>query len=118
MAERKAPVTDAINDSSQADDTDRSVHTMDARGFNSAIRFVKRGRIETVEQALVVAKIHLERLGLEIEEDAVLTGTPDGSDQVDVRSIYDWMEKIQSGDKKAKRQLLAFASTLQYRISH
>lgn len=118
MAERESPETEPKLDSSQADDRDREIRTMDVRGFNSAIRFVKRGRIEPVEQVLVVANQHVERLSIEVDEDDVVVGTPDGSDQIDVRSIYDWMERIQPGDKKAKRQLAAIAATLRYRISH
>ena len=80
--------------------------------YNNIIRLARRADIGTVNQLRHVTFHKLSALGAKRDLSKAVTHTPKGSDQVDVRSVLEWIDKIQPDHKRAIWQLIAFDATL------
>ena len=86
-------------------------------GFASLIRLVKLGRVAQVRQIQDAAKTNMKRLRLRSKGVEPVDGIPEGSDQVNVGSILDWMRRIRKRDGQAKEQLKVLAATIKRRFA-
>lgn len=80
--------------------------------LNNIIRFARRADASGVAQLRHVTFANLKRLGVNREPGQAIEKTPGGSDQVDVRSIVEWIEKITTDDKPSVEQLVVIDATL------
>ena len=84
--------------------------------FDNVIRFIKRSAVTRIGGIKTSTAATLERLGKKPNPAKAVAGTPDGSDQGNVRSIQEWLDKVQPGDRKAIRQVVAIDATAAQRI--
>ena len=85
---------------------------MAEQGFDSVIRFIKTGRFDSVDQFRRVVEENVKRLQIKLGRRSAIQGIPNGSDQVDVQSLVQWVNNIQPGDRKAAIQLGTIAVTI------
>jgi len=83
-----------------------------ANQFNNVIRFIRRAEATSIAQLRHVTFTKLKSLGVNREPGQAVAKTPGGSDQVDVRSIVEWIEKITIDDKPSVEQLVVIDATL------
>lgn len=79
--------------------------------FGSVIRVVKRGGIETVMAVRNATYTTLRRLGVKRDRTKAVAGMPRGSDQVDMRSIVEWLARVERDDAEASAQIVAIDAT-------
>jgi hypothetical protein len=81
------------------------------RHFATVVRVIKKARIEQVNNLRGASFRALKRLGVKRDLTKAVKGLPEGSDQQDFQSIFQWMDKIGPENKKAVRQLVAIDAT-------
>ena len=79
--------------------------------FNDTIRFLKQAPIGTVQVFLVSSKATLKRLHAKRRPENAVAGIPVGSDQVNTGNLVAWMNRLQRGQNRAIRQLVALDAT-------
>jgi len=110
MADRKAPHTAAILDGSPPQKSKVDL-TLPKNHFNNVIRSIKKSSLDRVQSVRHQTHSTLKRLKLERDLTKAIKGIPKGSEQVDHGTLFTWMNKITSGDKKAIRQVIAIDAT-------
>lgn len=84
---------------------------MTEQSVNNVIRMILNGRTSDAEQIRNATYNALRRIGAKRDKTKAVSSAPDGSDQVDVRSVVVWAGNVQSGYKKAIRQLVTIDAT-------
>lgn len=97
-------------------DTDLDVRTLAKQDLNNVVRFIKRGGAESIIVLRAGLSEEMTRLGLSPNAGLAIAAMPEGSDQVNVRGVFEWAAKIQKGDRRAKAQLLAIDATIRQRV--
>lgn len=106
MAQRKKPQTEHVSDSSEADNTDRRVCHLSRSDFNSFIRFIRNGSVESIKQVRTETFNALKRLGVKRDLTKAPTKTPNGSDQSDVGTLIKFLRGIEPTSETAIIQLI------------
>jgi hypothetical protein len=101
------PITDAV----------RVQHLLPDYQFNSVVRVIKTASLDVVKQLGVAFGARIEALDLKRDLSKAQRGIPDGSSQVDVRSLIEWAERIGPRDRQACGQLVALDATIHARIN-
>ncbi len=86
------------------------------RDFGTVVRMIKNGRVAQVDQLREGFGRAMKRLRLRTRGIAPVAGMPAGSDQVDVGSVFAWLDKVPRGDSAAKAQVAQLMATIQARL--
>jgi len=84
--------------------------------FNNVIRMIKLGSIDQVKSLKTATWNTLKRLDISRNKAVAKVKVPKGSDQVDIGSLIAWMGKVELGDKKAVKQVVAIDATACRRV--
>ena len=114
--ERKPDLGPHVPNTPNDADTDLDVRTLPKQDLNNVIRFIKRGSVDSLAVMRAGLNEEMTRLGLSPNAGLAIAAMPEGSDQVNVRGVFEWAAKIQKGDRRAKAQLLAIDATLRQRV--
>ncbi len=87
------------------------VRHMTKPNFFSTLRQVLKSNSEKIKQVRTASFQNLKRLGVKRDLTKAVTEIPEGSDQLNVGSLVDWMAKIQPGDDRAINQLVVIDAT-------
>lgn len=79
--------------------------------YDTVIRIVRRADIDLVNQLRHVTHAKLKALGVARDLDKAVESTPSGSDQIDMQSIFKWINAIENGHKRSVWQLIAIDAT-------
>ena len=117
MAHRKKPQIDHVEDSSVADDKDLRTNLLDPGDFDRYVKMCFNGSVGSVKQLRDTSKQHLDRLGVKPDLAKATTKVPsEASDNVNLQSLYRWMEKLEKQHKKAVTQLKSLHATSTRRL--
>jgi len=89
----------------------RVVKELSKDQFRDVIRMLKRCPIEQAASVRFATFDALKRLGAKRDPTKAVRGIPSGSDQVNIRRILDWLDKVGPEDRRAIRQLVAIDAT-------
>ena len=112
MAARKKPETRAQGGVASEHDHRSHTQALEADQFATLVRYARTAAGQNLQQLKEAAEINMKRLRMRRDRSKAVTATPAGSDQVDVRTWCDWMNKIKRRDRAAEVQLLALDATL------
>lgn len=84
---------------------------LDKKDVNTIIRLIKNGPVGRAQSILSCTEKNMERLGVSRDLERAYKSTPEGSDQVDLMSIFTWMDGIQVEHKRSVWQLIAVDAT-------
>jgi tetrahydromethanopterin S-methyltransferase subunit H len=84
--------------------------------FEDVIRMLKMVGLTKVKDLKTATFGTLRRLKIKRDETKAVVGIPKGSDQHNVRTILDWLDKIEPEDEKAIEQLVAIDATATRRV--
>ena len=79
--------------------------------YLNVIRIAREEPLEVVTWLQTVTWATLRRLNVGRDSTKAVTKTPNGSKQVDVGSIRDWMNRVARTDEKAIAQIVAIDAT-------
>ena len=117
MSQRKKPQTEAVADSSVADHSILVTNMLDSGDFDRYVKMCFNGSAGPVKQLKDTAKQHLDRLGVKPDLSKAATKNPtEASDNVNLQSLYRWMEKLGREHKRAVAQLKALHATTVRRL--
>ena len=94
---------------------------LDQAKFDRIVRFTNSASLSNVKLLGEFCRMSMERLGLKSQPKKAVRGLPAGSDQHDVRSIGEWMERISptanaEDFEQASEQLIAIDATIKARL--
>lgn len=117
MAHRKKPQTALVPDSSVADDSDLTINVLDPGDFDRYVKVCFNGSTGAVKQLKTTAENQLKRIGAKPNLAKAATKVPqDASDNVNLQSLYRWMEKLGRQHKRAVAQLQTLHATAVRRL--
>jgi len=111
MAVRKNPQVTPVLDNSSTEKEAQQVVALDKQKFANVIRWINTGPVDRARSIREGSFRALKRLGVSRNMNKAQSDVPDGSDQVSVGTILAWMKRIESGHRKAIRQLVAIDAT-------
>lgn len=79
--------------------------------YRNEIRSIKRATIMRAAAIKTAAAATLTRLNVRPNTSQAVSGMPDGSNQGNIRSFIEWMDKLVRSDRAAIRQLVAIHAT-------
>lgn len=85
--------------------------------FDTFIRMIKQAPLDRIKLVKLASTLALERLGAKQNGKAV-AGVPDGSDTYNMRTLFDFFDKVRPGQRKAIRQIKAIDATATARVGH
>ena len=85
--------------------------------YNNTIRMLKSASIPRANLVMAAAAATMVRLGVKENPRSAASGVPTGSDQVNIRTLLDWMDAIIATDQAAVRQLVAVHATASHRVT-
>lgn len=80
--------------------------------FDNIIRFANTCSRDRGMALRSVTFAKLRKLGVPRNPSKAVSGIPNGSDQLSMKSITDWVDKIEVENKNAVKQLIAIDATL------
>ena len=94
------------------------IKELDASQFGTAIRTIKNTQREVAVQIRHMTHKRLKELGVPRDTSKAVAGIPKhGTNDVNPRGLYEWMDRIESEDEKAIEQLVAIDATAVARTS-
>lgn len=84
---------------------------MDRQRFRDVVRMIKKASPDRARQIKQATFAALKRLGKKRNPAKAVAGMPDGTDTFNVRTLFDWMDAIKPGDRRAIRQLVELDAT-------
>lgn len=79
--------------------------------YNNVIRLLRRADISTVLAIRNVTFVRLNEIGVKRDLSKAVEKTPNGSDQVDVQSVVQWIRSVTPDQKRAVWQLVEIDAT-------
>ena len=117
MADHPKPKPNTPEPGLSITDAVRLRHSLPDGQFRSIVRVIKTASLDDVKQLAVAFSARMTDLKLSRDLSKAEKGVPEGSSQVDVRSLIEWADRIGPRDKIACGQLVALDATLQSRIA-
>jgi len=84
--------------------------------FRNAVRMIKLSSVDRIELFVQASTIAMKRLKVKPNSSKVIPNLPNGSKTFNMRTLFDWMDKIGPKDKYAIRQLVKLDATARVRI--
>jgi hypothetical protein len=79
--------------------------------FNNVVRWIKKWPAERVMALRHATWDTLKRVGVKRNAAKAVPGIPAGTDDGNMGDVFAWLAKVQKGDRKAVKQLVALDAT-------